>query len=77
MTPLVLVTMFGVVLMLIGVAIGADVQDRLHEGQRRASADRRREVDARWRALQGSGSAVALAMPTHEAIAPVACHADD
>jgi len=77
MTALVIVALFGVLLLLIGAVIGAEFQDRMHEGQRRRLAVQRREVNARWRALRNKGAAFELAVPGHHVIMPVAFDVED
>jgi cell division protein FtsL len=77
MTALVIVALFGVLLVLFGAVIGAEFQDRMHEGQRRRLALQRREVNARWRALQHRGAAFELAVPGHNVIVPIAFDAED
>jgi hypothetical protein len=77
MTALVIVAMFCVLLVLFGAVVGAEFQDRVHEGQRRRMADRQRQVNARWRALQGRGAAFEMAMPNHHIVIPIAFDVED
>ena len=77
MSALVIVGLFGVLLMLFGALVGAELQDRLHEGQRRRMAQQRREFNARWRALQNRGAAFELAMQGSNAVMPVVLDFDD
>ena len=76
MTPIMIVALFGVLLVLFGAAIGAEFQDRMHEGQRRRMAVQRREINARWRALRARGAAADLVLPFHQMILPVALEED-
>lgn len=77
MTALVLVALFAIVLVLFGAMIGAEVQDKLHEGQRRRMARRQQQVNATWRALNPDTSSFELSWPTRRLVIPVAVHADD
>jgi hypothetical protein len=77
MTSLVIVALFGVLLVLFGAVLGAEFQDRVHEGQRRRMAHRQREVNARWRAMQGRGAAVELTWPSRQLVIPIAFEAED
>ena len=72
MTSLVIVAMFAVLLVLFGAAVGAELQDRVHEQQRRRMAERQRQVNARWRAMENQGTAVELTWPSRELVIPVA-----
>ncbi|HEY3261480.1 MAG TPA: hypothetical protein VGJ95_14635 [Pseudonocardiaceae bacterium] len=77
MSALVIVGLFGLLLVLLGAVIGAELQDRLHEGQRRRLAMRRREINARWRALQSRGAAFEMAIPGSNVVMPIALEVDD
>ena len=77
MSALVIVALFSILLVLFGAVIGAEFQDKLHEGQRRRLADQRREVNARWRALRSRGAAFELALPGHQMVMPVAFDVED
>lgn len=78
MTAIVLVTLFGAVLMLLGAAVGAEIQDRLSEDRRRRTAHRQRQVNARWRALQNQGGAYDLTpFMNNPLVIPVAVGVDD
>ena len=77
MAALVVVTLCGVLLVLIGALIGAEFQDRIGEGQRRRAAHQRRELNAHWRALQGRNSALELALLGHQVVTPIALDSED
>lgn len=77
MAALVMVVTLGTLLVLFGVAIGAGWQDKINEGYRRRAAIQRREINARWRALQGRNSALELALLGHQVVMPIALERDD
>lgn len=77
MTALVLVALFALVLVLLGAMLGAEIQDKLHEGQRRRHARNQQAVNARWRAMTDDGRSFELNWPTERLVIPVPAHADD
>lgn len=73
---LVMIATFGVLLALFGALVGAELTDRRYEGYRRRAAIQRREVNERWRLLQGRSSfEPALAGPHR--LVPIALEGDD
>lgn len=77
MSAIAFLAMVAVLLVLFGAVLGAELQDKLHEGQRRRMAQRQREINARWRALESRGSAVELTWPGRHAVLPVAFAHDE
>jgi hypothetical protein len=76
MNALVLVALMAVVLMLIGGMLGAELQDKLHEGQRRRMARRQEIVNERWRALEDDDG-YPYGIPWHtRRLIPVHAHAE-
>ncbi|HEY0638113.1 MAG TPA: hypothetical protein VGD67_10735 [Pseudonocardiaceae bacterium] len=76
MTALVLAGLMALLLVLFGAVIGAEIQDKLHEGQRRRQARRIRQVNQRWRALDDDDAALRL-MATRHLVVRGAHEADD
>jgi|GEM_PF-6625903 len=76
MTALVIFATYSTLLVLVGVAMGAGWQDRLNEGNRRRAAIQRRDLNARWRALQGRNSTLELALLGHQVVMPIALEDD-
>jgi hypothetical protein len=71
MSGLMIVIVFGILLVLFGAVIGAELQDKRHEAQRRRMAQQRREINTRWQALQGRGAAFELAVPGRGVVIPL------
>lgn len=68
--------LIALVLMLIGGMLGAELQDKLHEGQRRRMARRQEIMNERWRALEDDdGYPHELPWQTRRLI-PVHAHAE-
>lgn len=76
MTELMIVALFGLLLVLFGALLGAEVQDKLQEGRRRRTAYIQRQVNARWRAMEDRGSAFELPWPGSQLVIPVAVGED-
>lgn len=71
MSALVIVALFAILLVLFGALLGAELQDRRYEGERRRLAEQRRELNARWWALRNRGAAVDVTVPGHNVILPL------
>jgi hypothetical protein len=72
---LVMIAMFGVLLALFGALVGAELTDRHYEGYRRRAAIQRRELNERWRLLQGRNSLEPAMLGPH-VLVPIALEGD-
>ncbi len=76
MTALMIVGLLAVLLVLAGAAMGASYQNKVNEGQRRRTADHRREMYDIRRSLE-TRAAIEFEWPNRRMVLPVSVLADD